>query len=166
MATRVQSGAHWYDGTGALFFGGISGIISIPLSQQLEGIPQQVTTQITDIKIMGRSIYENIPAENPLKGTFLISPEKQNLEIEFSSLDFHNLDQVRYAYRMTGVDHDWIYLDEKRNSAFYNRLDKGKYIFQVKATDRNCRFSGFHIPHFEINVLFHSERCKVFNNLL
>lgn len=141
LPTRLLSGAHYYDGKNELFFGGISGIISIPPSQQLEGIPQQVTTQITDIKIMGKSIYEDIPATDPLKGTLRISPGDQNLEIEFSSFDFHNLDRIRYAYRMKEVDNDWVYLDEKRNSAFYNRLDKGKYIFQVKATDENGLWS-------------------------
>ena len=29
-----------------------------------------------------------------------LSPNDQNLEIEFLSLDFHNLEQIRYAYLM------------------------------------------------------------------
>jgi signal transduction histidine kinase/DNA-binding response OmpR family regulator/ligand-binding sensor domain-containing protein len=152
LLTRLLSRAVCYDGKGEIFFGGVSGVISIPPSQQLESISEQVITHITDIKIMGQSIWEDASAGNPVNGFLRISPNAQNLEIEFSSLDFHNLDQVRYAYRMAGVDNDWVYLDEKRNSAFYNRLDKGKYTFQVKATDKNGLWSD-KVTEFTIHRL-------------
>ena len=142
LLTRLLSHAVYYDKKGEIYFGGISGIVSISPTQQLESIPEQVKTHITDIKIMGKSIWENKLKQNPITTSVCVSPNDQNLEIEFSSLDFHNLDQIRYAYRMVGVDLDWIYLDDRKNSAFYNRLDKGKYIFQVKATDKNGLWSN------------------------
>jgi len=141
LLTRLLSQAIYYDKKGDLYFGGISGIVSIPPSQQLESIPEQVTAHITDIKIMGRSIWEDEHAENPIHDIIRISPDAQNLDIEFSSLDFHNPDQIRYAYRMIGIDNDWIYLDEGKNAAFYNKLSKGKYTFRVKATDKNGLWS-------------------------
>lgn len=138
---RFFSHAICYDGQGAVYFGGIGGIISIPPSQQLESIPEQVTTFITDIKIMGQSLSDNNKDIVPNHNTIEISAEDQNLEIEFSSLDFHNLEQIRYAYRLVGIDNDWVYLNEGKNSAFYNKLDKGYYTFQVKATDKNGLWS-------------------------
>ncbi len=141
LLTRIFSNAVYNDKKGEIYFGGTSGVITIPPSQQLEGIPEHVTTHITDVKIMGRSIWEDKQDKNPINGILRILPDDQNLEIEFSSLDFHNLDQIRYAYRLKGVDKDWIYLNEGDNSAFYNRLEKGKYIFQVKATDKNGLWS-------------------------
>lgn len=138
---RFFSQAICYDPQGAIYFGGIGGIVSIPPSQQLESIPQQVTTHISDIKIMGQSLSENNKNILPENGTIEISADDQNLEIEFSSLDFHNLEQIRYAYRLIGVDNNWIYLNEGKNSAFYNKLDKGYYTFQVKATDKNGLWS-------------------------
>lgn len=138
---RFFSQAICYDKQGSVYFGGIGGIVSIPPSQQLESIPQQVITHITDIKIMGQSLSENNKSILPYNNTIEISANDQNLEIEFSSLDFHNLEQIRYAYRLVGVDNDWVYLNERKNSAFYNKLDKGCYTFQVKATDKNGLWS-------------------------
>lgn len=130
-----------YNAKGEIYFGGIGGVIAIPPTQQLESIPQQVTTYITDIKVMGKSISGSTDYEFTQNNLIKITPDDQNLEIEFSSLDFHNLKQIRYAYRLIGVDKDWIYLNEGKNSAFYNKLDKGKYTFQVKATDKNGLWS-------------------------
>ena len=142
LLTRLLSKAVYYDRKGEIYFGGISGIVSISPTQQLESIPEQVTTHISDIKIMGKSIWDDQLKQDPINTPIRLSPNDQNLEIEFSSLDFHNLDQIRYAYRMVGVDNDWVYLDDRKNSAFYNRLDKGKYTFQVKATDKNGLWSN------------------------
>jgi len=142
LLDRLLSRAVYYDGKGEIYYGGISGIVSIPPSQQLESIPEHVTTHITDIKILGESIWENHSTTKAFQNTLSVLPTDQNLEIEFSSLDIHHLDQIRYAYRMIGVDKDWIYLDEGRNSAFYNKLDKGKYTFEVKATDKNGLWSN------------------------
>ena len=142
LLTRLLSKAVYYDRKGEIYFGGISGIVSISPTQQLESIPEQVTTHISDIKIMGKSVWDDQLKQDPINTPIRLSPNDQNLEIEFSSLDFHNLDQIRYAYRMVGIDNDWIYLNDRKNSAFYNRLDKGKYTFQVKATDKNGLWSN------------------------
>lgn len=149
---RLLSHASYYDRKGELYFGGISGIISIPSSQQLESIPEQVTTYITDIKIKGKSIWDNDRKENPLRQSVRMNPDDQSLEINFSSLDYHHLQQVRYAYRLGSVDNDWVYLEEGRNSAFYTNLSKGEYVFQVKATDKNGLWSD-KVTEFTIHRL-------------
>lgn len=156
LIKRLLSKAVYYDEQEAIYFGGIGGIVSIPPTQQLESIPEQVTSHITDIKIMGQSIFESHDTSshyNTIKNnTIEISADAQNLEIEFSSLDFHNLKQTRYAYRLIGVDNDWIYLSEGKNAAFYNKLSKGKYTFQVKATDKNGLWSN-RVTEITINRL-------------
>lgn len=142
LLTRLSPDAVSYNNSGEIYWGGINGVISISPSQQLESIPEQVQTLITDIKLLGKSIWENNLTEDPILSPIKILPDDQNLEIEFSALDYHNQDQIRYAYRMIGVDNDWIYLNEGKNSAFYNKLNKGKYTFQVKATDKNGLWSN------------------------
>lgn len=152
LPDRFLSNSVYYDGRGDIFLGGISGVVSIPPSQQLESIPQQVKTHITDLKVMGNSIWDTELKENPFQNAVNISSTDHNLEVEFSSLDYHYLDQIRYAYRMVGLDNDWIFLEDGKNSAFYNKLDKGRYVFQVKATDRNGLWSN-NITEFVINRL-------------
>lgn len=122
---------------GILYFGGIPGIISISPTPGMEHISQHVSPLITDVKVMGTSLYFN--PERKLKSLDCIDiyPDEQNLEIKFSSLDYQHTEQIRYAYRLSGVDKDWVYLPAGSNTAFYNKLSKGTYHFEVKATDKN-----------------------------
>lgn len=71
-----------------------------------------------------------------------MSPDSQDLEISFSTLSYCGLEQIRYAYRLVGVDKNWVYLNPGENKAFYNKLSKGAYTFQVKATDKNGLWSN------------------------
>ncbi|MCW3788937.1 AraC family transcriptional regulator [Plebeiibacterium sediminum] len=141
LLTRLLPGSTYFDGTENIYFGGISGIISIPPTQRLEGIPESIETHISDIKIMGTSIWDHPEIQKISDSILYLNPADRNLEIEFSSLDFHNLDQVRYAYQLEGVDDNWVYTEEGKNAAFYNQLAKGDYIFRVKATDKNGLWS-------------------------
>ena len=86
---------------------------------------------------MGRSIL--LDNKRPGKSLKVVDiyPEEQNIEIQFSSLDYQNSSRIRYAYRLSGIDKERIYLSAGKNSAFNNKLSKGKYVPQVKATDGN-----------------------------
>ncbi|MFA6812580.1 MAG: helix-turn-helix domain-containing protein, partial [Bacteroidaceae bacterium] len=66
----------------------------------------------------------------------------RNLEIDFSSLDYLNASKIRYAYRLKGLDNEWTYTLPGCNYAHYNRLPKGNYVFEVKATDANGLWSN------------------------
>jgi len=54
------------------------------------------------------------------------------INIQFAALLFHSNDQIKYAYKMEGVDNDWVYCNFKRNASYTN-LPPGHYIFQVKS---------------------------------
>jgi len=54
------------------------------------------------------------------------------INIEFACLQFHNNSQIKYAYKLSGIDKDWVYCNYKR-SAPYTNLQPGKYVFNVKA---------------------------------
>lgn len=136
------------DGDGNMYFGGIPGFISLKTSQRLESIPQSVTPHITDVKVLNRSIWLDANHRKTAQGIY-ITPHEQNLQIEFSSLDFRNAGSICYAYRLEGVDKDWVYLPAGKNTAIYNRLGKGHYTFEVKATDENGLW-GSQVARFEI----------------
>ena len=42
-----------------------------------------------------------------------------------------------YAYKLSGVNDDWVYTDATRRYATYTKLDPGEYIFQVKGTNND-----------------------------
>lgn len=79
---------------------------------------------------------------NLLKRTLKLHAEDQNIEIDFSSLNYSFPTKIQYAYKMEGVDKDWVYIKDGRQFAYYNRLPKGKHTFCVKATDINGLWSS------------------------
>ncbi len=56
------------------------------------------------------------------------------ISFEFAALDFISTANIRYAYKLEGVDADWIYSGNRR-FATYTNLDPGEYFFTVKATN-------------------------------
>ena len=67
----------------------------------------------------------------------------KNIEIDFSSLNYAFPDKIKYAYKMEGVDDDWVYVRGDRQFAFYNQLPKGKRTFYLKTTDTNGLWSNY-----------------------
>jgi serine phosphatase RsbU (regulator of sigma subunit) len=56
---------------------------------------------------------------------------------EFAALDFTAPMKNRYAYKMEGLDHDWIYTDAKKRFATYTKLAPGNYRFRVKGSNND-----------------------------
>lgn len=63
--------------------------------------------------------------------------DKDVFSIEFSALDFRDPDKNKYAYKLEGVDPDWVYTDASRRFATYNQLNPGEYTFHVKGTNND-----------------------------
>jgi ligand-binding sensor domain-containing protein/AraC-like DNA-binding protein len=124
-----------------LYLGGIPGFFSIKPDNRLESIPKAVKTVITDIKVSEKSMVFDRYVTPFSEENIEIEPDGYNIQIHFSTLDYWNVPQIRYAYKLLGVDKDWNYMSEGKNTAFYNQLKKGKYTFQVKATDENGLWS-------------------------
>jgi signal transduction histidine kinase/ligand-binding sensor domain-containing protein/DNA-binding response OmpR family regulator len=58
------------------------------------------------------------------------------ISFEFSALSFIKPNENKYAYKMEGVDKDWIY-SETRRYASYPNLDPGEYVFKVKGSNND-----------------------------
>lgn len=54
--------------------------------------------------------------------------------IEFAALDYTHPEKNKYAYKLEGVDDDWIYIGNK-NFASYTNVDPGTYTFRVKGSN-------------------------------
>lgn len=139
---RFLPRAVWCDPAGQeIFFGGIPGLISLQASQRLESIPRNTHVKITDVKIAGKTIWLNGNYKKTSE-SIEIRPGDDHLSLEFSSLDFQHLSHIRYAYRLQGIDEDWVYLPVGENRAVYNKLPRGKYVFEVRSTDENGLWSN------------------------
>ena len=56
------------------------------------------------------------------------------LSFDFAALDYNNPNGNEYAFRMVGVDEDWVYAGTRRH-ADYPTLRPGDYIFHVKGSN-------------------------------
>lgn len=86
------------------------------------------------VEIAGFKVFDNaffidsfLNQNKPIQLTY-----KQNFfTVEFALLDFSNLEQTKYYYRLSDVNKDWVSADTK-NFASYTNLPPGKYKFSVK----------------------------------
>jgi ligand-binding sensor domain-containing protein/signal transduction histidine kinase len=63
-----------------------------------------------------------------------IRPEQQSLEINYTGLSFINPEQIRFKYRLTGLDDEWIDVGTRR-TAYFSHLPPGAYTFTVIAAN-------------------------------
>jgi signal transduction histidine kinase/ligand-binding sensor domain-containing protein len=67
-------------------------------------------------------------------GVLELPPQYRQLEIQFTTLSFVSLDNIRFRYRLDGLDQDWQDAGTERR-AKYSRLSAGNYRFEVMASN-------------------------------
>lgn len=134
--TSFRYGAAFIDSDGSLYAGGHKGFIKINGNNQRRE-QNNLAVCITDVKAAGSSLLFNLEADSQNNSCreVRILPNQRNIEIHFSSFQYKGPNRVKYAYRLEGMDREWNILENGKNIAFYNRLDKGRYTFHVKSTD-------------------------------
>jgi signal transduction histidine kinase/ligand-binding sensor domain-containing protein len=100
----------------------------------------------------------------PVTGTLRIPPGKTSLEIQYTALRFDKPEQVRFRYKMEGLDADWIDAGDRR-TAYYSHLPPGDYVFRVIAAnpDGVWNETGSSLP---VVVLAPFYKTKTFFSLL
>jgi signal transduction histidine kinase/streptogramin lyase len=64
----------------------------------------------------------------------VVRPGQESLEIHYTGISFIKPEQVRFRYRMEGLDRDWIEAGDRR-TAFYSHMPPGHYRFTVVAAN-------------------------------
>ena len=85
--------------------------------------------EIAGLKVFDRAVFTDsfIATRQPIQ----LAYNQNFLTIEFALLSFSGLQQVKYFYKLSGIDKDWVGTD--RNYAGYTNLQPGSYTFFVKA---------------------------------
>ena len=92
--------------------------------------PNPPTVLIETIKIDGD---EQSATHNP-PSAIEIAPNQRNLAIAYTGLGFVKSEQIRFRYRLEGLDEDWTDAGTRRE-AVYPYLPPGKYTFRVIAAN-------------------------------
>ena len=137
----VQSGYKaFHKGRTGIFYCGFMSSLAVFHPDSLKDNLNPPRIVLTDFKLNNKPV--EIGDSSYLKKTITETktielPYYENiLSFEFSALDYTAPGKNQYAYKMEGVDDDWVYTDATRRYVSYTNLDPGEYVFTVKGS--NC----------------------------
>ncbi|MEY2924606.1 MAG: hypothetical protein RLZZ337_1154 [Bacteroidota bacterium] len=130
QSTEYNEGAFLKASNGLMYFGGVNGLNYFnPTSIPYERSP--VPIYFTDI----RGIFtNNRPNE------YILDYLESRLEIDFVAPNFSNPKGIRYSYKLSGFDNDWV--QSIGNTAVYPQINPGTYTFSVTAQDEFGNWSS------------------------
>jgi signal transduction histidine kinase/ligand-binding sensor domain-containing protein/DNA-binding response OmpR family regulator len=65
-----------------------------------------------------------------------LSYDENNISFEFAALNYSSPQKNQYAYKLEGLDKDWVYSGTRRFASYPN-LDPGEYVFRVKGSNND-----------------------------
>jgi signal transduction histidine kinase len=110
---------------GKLWFPTAQGLAVIdPKAVALNRIPPPVV--IEDLTVDGHA--------TDFRAGVKIKPGQETLEIQYTALSLLKSQQIRFRYRLKGLDDNWTNAGARR-TAYYSRIPPGTYTFQVIAAN-------------------------------
>jgi signal transduction histidine kinase/ligand-binding sensor domain-containing protein len=110
---------------GKLWFPTMGGVVAIdPEAASVNPLPPPV-------------VIESVTLERGLvdfSSGVTVAPGQRDLEIAYTGLSFINSDQVKFKYKLEGLDTDWVEVGTRR-VAYFPNLSPGDYNFQVIAAN-------------------------------
>ncbi|WP_185964565.1 hybrid sensor histidine kinase/response regulator transcription factor [Aliikangiella marina] len=106
----------------------------------------QESLNFTEFKLFNKLVAVNKPIENTSfvlqqsvhKSSEINLTYKETLfSFEFAVLNSLTPKKIKYAYRLSGWDEDWIYTDHTNRIATYTNIPDGEYQLEVKSTDKS-----------------------------
>ncbi|MFY9154364.1 MAG: two-component regulator propeller domain-containing protein [Prolixibacteraceae bacterium] len=147
------------DDLGNLYFGGVNGLNYFN-PKEIVSYPRKPKVVFTDFRVfnqsvtIGEKLHGQVVLGKSISQTSAIELSYRDnvFSIEFSALDFFLPDKITYAYKMEGVDQNWVIVPASRRFAGYTNLGGGDYRFLVKAANSDGVWSD-KISELRIRIL-------------
>lgn len=101
-------------------------------------------TKITELKVLNKvqKIQPLVPTSILTQSishseSIILTHEDYLFSLSFASLGYREPEHQQYAYKLEGLDTDWIYTDANNRVATYTTLAAGDYVFRVKGRNNN-----------------------------
>ena len=107
---------------GRLWFPTIKGVVVVDPNKIDE---RQPTVMIEKVSVDERALPAAVQAIE-------MQPAQENLEIQFTAISWNRPQQIRFKYKLLGLDADWVEAGTRR-TAYYPHVPSGEYTFQVIA---------------------------------
>ena len=134
--------SHYQGKDGRLYFGGINGLTSFhPKDIAKEHSAVSLPLVITEFQQFDGEQNKLVERTADLRDTRKITmlPNDRYFRIAFALLEYINLENVQYGYRIEGIDKAWTF--QKENSLQLSRLPYGKHILRIKGQGADGQWS-------------------------
>jgi ligand-binding sensor domain-containing protein/signal transduction histidine kinase len=135
---EYNSSAFYKSKNEQFYFGGINGFNTFNPTA-IKDNPITPSIALTKLKLFDIDLDTSADFSEIKKIT--LRPSENILSFEFTALEFTDMVKNKYAYKMEGIDEDWVYAGS-RNFARYANIIPGNYIFKVKATNNDGIWSN------------------------
>jgi signal transduction histidine kinase/ligand-binding sensor domain-containing protein len=134
----IQPGC-WKGRDGRLWFSTVKGPVWVnPSALRFNHLPPPV--QLEEVLVDGERITVDSasPAQpgGRLPDPMRIAAGRHHCEFKFTALNFTSPDEVRFKWRMTGLEKDWG-SESRQRSVTYSFVPPGNYEFQVRACNND-----------------------------
>lgn len=128
------------DENGILYFGGYEGLNYFNPANLVRS-NKQLPIYFTDLKLFNKSVgplEKNSPLIKVISQTqkIILRHDQSVFTIDFIGINYSFPARNEFAYYLEGFEDSWNYVGSKR-SATYTNLAPGKYVFKVKASEKN-----------------------------
>jgi serine phosphatase RsbU (regulator of sigma subunit)/ligand-binding sensor domain-containing protein len=127
--------ASWKAADGEMFFGGFNGLNYFYPGKLNQSLPAIVINGFTISNRPVNAGTENSPVEKDINDVHQItlSYDQNDFAFEFAAIHFSRPQRNKIAYKLDGINDDWIY-DNRRFASFTN-LAPGEYLFRLKGAN-------------------------------
>lgn len=159
QGTEYQSRSIEKTNDGRIIIGGIDGFNIFHPDNVLLESSIVLASKLTNFKInnkkivVGDTLNSRFVFQKPIAQieNLILNHDQTNISLEFVALYFKNPEHVSYAYKMNGLDEQFITAGSNR-IAIYSNLQPGNYMFEVKASI-NGNWEEARVSHINIEVL-------------
>ncbi len=131
QGNQFNPGAFYRSRNGELFFGGTQGLNTFVTGQVIDNpVPPPVV--ITAFSVFNQTVQTDLANNKSIE----LSYQDSFISFDFAALDYNAPEKNRYAYKLDGVDKDWVVVDTRRYAS-YTHLPGGNYIFHVMGSNND-----------------------------
>jgi signal transduction histidine kinase/CheY-like chemotaxis protein/ligand-binding sensor domain-containing protein/AraC-like DNA-binding protein len=113
---------------GRLWFAMQSGVAILD-PREIEGSEHPLPVLVEEVRIEGG---RTLPAAGEDEA-IVLDPGERNFEVAYTALGFLSPQNLRFQYRLSGFQPDWVDAADRR-SAFFTNVPPGEYRFELRAT--------------------------------
>ncbi|MBI5646236.1 MAG: SpoIIE family protein phosphatase [Ignavibacteriae bacterium] len=134
QSNEFNGGSFFRSPSGELYFGGINGFNVFRPADIIDN-PHVPPVLLTAFRKLNKDVQFQSPLSEITEIT--LSHEDYVFSFEFAALDFTAPEKNLYAYKMEGLDKDWIAVSAAQRYAQYTTLSPGTYTFRVKGSNND-----------------------------